>query len=266
MKHKQGTNYHETGRPHQCQCSIDCNFKSLPGEAFCEKHMNNCNRKSPLTGAEPDWHPSLWNTIYSFFKTHNCYSYSMNVRDPKQMSRCRKKGCSVGAHQPGAASGYRPFSNDMPKTCPNLLSRIFGDNPLVTVIDFESQCPPNFSKISLIGDQSDDYHFVRWDSNGYCSHKPGTGKVINFDAYGHKIYDPKLANYNYASLKNGNNLNHDIFCSYLCVPRNKALRLKPSSGGSRSKTFRSRAKPVWKSLSARARPFRTAKTRRRSRG
>ena len=91
--------------------------------------------------------------------------------------------------------------------------------------DFTSKCPDGFSKIALIIDESDDYHFLRQDSNGYWSHKPGARKVKNVDAFGHKIKDPRLANYNYA-LSDGASLNYDIFCSYMCVPRNRPLYMK----------------------------------------
>ena len=256
--HKQGTLAYETSLPHQCNCSIHCNNLSLPGEAFCEDHIDICDSKSSLTGVEPDWHPSLWNKIRAFLKTHNCYSYAMNVRDPKQIAKCKtKKDCHAPYHQPGEASGYDAFSDDHPKTCPNMAMRIFGDNREITRVEFADKCQENYSKIALIVDQSDDYHFLRQDSNGYWSHKPGGSKVTNLDAYGHKIWNPKLANYDYASLGDGSTLNYDIFCSLLCVPRNRPLYLK-ARGGSRSsvKSFHE------STLSARARPFRTKKTRR----
>jgi hypothetical protein len=262
LREKQGVQFHETGSPNQCQCDIKCNNKSLPGKAFCQVHINNCPRISPISGAEPDYDPNLWNNDMKFRKTHNCFSYAMNVRDPKQIAKCLgKKKCSVPFHQPGSAAGHPGFSESKPKTCPNMLARIFGDNSSVIMSDFTSQCPANYSKIAVIVDQSDDYHFLRQDSNRFWSHKPGSQKVINIDAYGHKIWDPKLANYNYAEVDSEASLNYDIFCSYLCVPRNRPLYLKPSSGGSRRVTTRSSSPP-----SSVTRPFRTAKTRRSSRG
>ena len=141
-----------------------------------------------------------------------------------------------------------------------MLARIFGDNSSVTMSDFTSQCPANYSKIAVIVDQSDDYHFLRQDSTKFWSHKPGSQKVINIDAYGHRIWDPKLANYNYAQADPEASLNYDIFCSYLCVPRNRPLYLK-ASGGSRKATTRPSSPPF-----SVARPFRTKMTRRNSRG
>jgi hypothetical protein len=260
IQHKQGVLPYETGLPHQCNCTIECNNKSLPGEAFCQKHMEYCPITSPITGVEPDWHPSIWNKIKAFQKTHNCYSYAMNVRDPKQIAKCKgKKVCSAPYHQPGEASGYQPFTNNLPKTCPNMTMRIFGDNREVLRVSFTDKCPDNYSKIALIVDQSDDYHFLRQDSNGYWSHKPGGSKVTNLDAYDHKIWNPKLANYNYVSLDDGSTLNYDIFCSLFCVPRNRPLYLKARGGGGQST-----AEPA-QPLSAPARPFRALRTRRAKR-
>jgi hypothetical protein len=106
-----------------------------------------------------------------------------------------------------------------------MIMRIIGDNPSIYITDFTTQCSNGFSKIALIVDESDDYHFLRQDSNGYWSHKPGSQKITNIDAYGHRIWDPKLANYDYKS-RGKSDLKYDIFCSYMCVPRNTPLYLK----------------------------------------
>ncbi len=228
---KQGTAFHETGEPHQCQCSIECNLPAVKGMPYCRTHQHTCTSVAPLSGAEPDFDPDLWNKRRDFRETHNCFSYAMNVFDPKQVARCKgKRDCNAPFHQPGAAAGFSKFTAEAPKTCPNMLARIFGDNPTVAMSDFESKCPTGYSKIALILDESDDYHFLRQDANGYWSHKPGARAVTNQDAFGHLIRNPRLANYNYA--KNGDSsLNYDIFCSYMCVPRNRPLYLRISGGG-----------------------------------
>lgn len=179
-----------------------------------------------MSGAEPDFDPSLWNDRRDVRETHNCFSYALNVHDPKQIARCRgKKVCEAPYPQPGFASGHEGFSNASPKTCPNMLARIFGDNPVIKMTAFESQCPAGASKIALILDESDDYHFLRQDSNGSWSHKPGGTNVTNVDAFGHLIRDPRLACYNYRAAGKGQ-LNYDIFCSYMCVPRNQPLYMR----------------------------------------
>ena len=237
-KNKQGTYFHETAGPNQCQCIATCNRTALPGEAFCSAHLDKCPRISPLTGAEPDYEPGRWNLNTRFKRTHNCFAYTMNVLDKKQLRRCKDKKCDIPFHQPGEAAGYREFSDANPKTCPNLIARVIGDNPWIVMSDFTSKCPSNTSKIAIIIDESDDYHFLRQDSNGFWSHKPGMMDVTNVDALNHLIWDPKLAYYNYRAL-NKNNLNYDVFCSYMCVPRNRPLFLKTTGGGGyRSKRTR----------------------------
>jgi hypothetical protein len=238
-RNKKGTAFHETGGPNQCQCMIECLNTAVEGEAFCSEHMGKCPRISPLTGAEPAYEPNRWNWNPKFKKTHNCFAYAMNVFDKRQLSKCKKDDCNVSFHQPGEASGYRRFSDGNPKTCPNLIARVIGDNPSIVMSDFTSKCPPNTSKVAIIIDESDDYHFLRQDSNRFWSHKPGMMSVTNVDALGHKIWDPKLAFYNYTVQKKGK-LNYDIFCSYMCVPRNKPLYLKATGGGKPYRTKRTR--------------------------
>ena len=261
IKHKKGTHFHDTGGRHQCQCDIHCSEKALKGHAFCEAHLETCPRESPITGAEPAYEPNRWNLNDPFRETHNCFAYAMNVFDEKQVAKCKnKKKCDASFHQPGSASGYSSFTNNAPKTCPNIMARIFGDNPSIEMTDFTSKCAPGTSKVALIIDASDDYHFIRQDSNKYWSHKPGARKVSKFDATGHTIWDPKLANYNYA--RNGNsNLDYDVFCSYMCVPRGVPLYLKARGGSRRSAPSKSASSP-----SPVTKPFRTRTTRRGSRG
>ena len=185
-----------------------------------------CTRVSPLSGWEPEYDPKLWNSRMAFRETHNCFSYAMNVFDKRQVAKCNSEDdCNTPFHQPGTAAGYNRFDDRLPKTCPNMLARIFGDNPTVQMTDFTSKCPDGYSKMALIIDESDDYHFLRQDSNGFWSHKPGARMVKNTDAFKHKIKDPRLANYNYVLSEKGE-LNYDIFCSYMCVPRNRPLYMK----------------------------------------
>jgi hypothetical protein len=240
----------KTGGPNQCQCKRGCGQPSIKGKPFCVLHMRGCDRQSPLSGCEPDYDPDRWNRKGSVRETHNCFSYSMNVNDPKQIHQCdtNEDDCDhVPFHQPGSAAGYKRFSSKRQKTCPNMIIRILGDNPDISMTTFESRCPVNKSKIALVVDPKEDYHFLRQDSNMFWSHKAGARPVKNIDAGGHLIWDPSLANLNYIS--EDNVLNYRIFCSYLCVPRKKNLFLLPGGGSTPSSL---------------AKPFRTRSTRRRS--
>lgn len=120
-----------------------------------------------------------------------------------------------------------------------MVGRLLGDNPTLSVTRFPDKCPVHTSKIALVVDADEDYHFFRQDSNGQWSHKPGGTPVTNLDADGRPIYDPKLASRNYD--KTGSTLNYNIFCSYLCVPRDRPLYLK--IGGSKRR-FLTRRKHI----------------------
>jgi hypothetical protein len=239
----------KTGTKGQCQCMRACKNSVVPGGHFCSLHMKHCPRSSPLSGFEPKFNPTLWNKTRALRETHNCYSYSMNIHDPKQIEQCMDEGedCEAPFHQPGSPSGYAHFDSRTMKTCPNMVLRILGDNPNISMTTFESRCPPNTSKIGLVVDPKEDYHFLRQDSNMLWSHKAGAQPVKNVDAAGNTIWDPQLAYLNYEMNKSA--LNYKIFCAYLCVPRVTKLFLL--TGG----------KP-----SSRARPFRTHLTRGRSLG
>jgi hypothetical protein len=223
----------------RCQCLASCDQKPLEGEAFCQSHLEFCPRKAPLSGSEPAYDPERWNKYKEIRLTHNCFSYGMNVMDTKQIKACQDDPeCNVPFHQPGSVSNFPRFNDTDPKTCPNLIARIIGDNATITPSEFELKCPRGQSKIALVIDEDEDYHFLRQDAPaandntkiGYFSQKSGAMPVTNLDAKGHKIFDVRLANHDFDQTKH-NRLNYDRFCGYFCVPRNKKLYIK--TGGRR---------------------------------
>lgn len=217
----------------RCQCMSSCKKPSLPGKAFCKDHMDFCPRVSPLSGWEPDYEPDRWNAKKEIRTTHNCFSYSFNIMDTRQIKSCLNDSkCDVPFHQPGSMSGWPRFNDTDPKTCPNMIARLMGDNPTLIPTEFESRCPSGTSKIVLIVDEDQDYHFLRQDSNGFWSQKGGAQPVTNLDAQGHTIYDPLLANHNNNRIR-ADPLNYDVFCGYFCVPRDRPLFVKV--GGRRYK-------------------------------
>ena len=194
--------------------------------------MNSCPVKSQESGWEPAYDPALWNKKFQLQETHNCFSYAMNVNDPKQLENCKKEDeCDVPFHQPGSAAGSIGFNSNKPKTCPNMVKRILGDNPNVQMSAFNEKCPNKTSQIALVVDASDDYHFLRKDKGGYWSQKSGARPVTNLDAGGHKIWNPQLCDLDYT--KNGTNLNYDVFCGFMCVPREQPLYLRVGGGKTR---------------------------------
>lgn len=184
-----------------------------------------------MSGCEPKWEPDRWNKDPTVRLTHNCFAYAMNVMDSKLIKRCRDDPeCLVPFHQPGAVSNYPTFNDTDPKTCPNMIARIMGDNPLVTPSAFELKCPAKTSKIALVVDEDQDYHFYRQDSTVFFSGKGGATYAKNIDANGNPIFDVELAFHNFGKDKDGR-LNYDRFCGYFCVPRTVPLFMK--SGGGR---------------------------------
>jgi hypothetical protein len=245
-------------RPSRCQCLASCPHEALKGEAFCADHMKFCPRRAPLSGYEPEYNPGLWNLDKAIRLTHNCFIYALNIIDPRQIKKCKEDpDCDVPFPQPGSVSGWPRFSDKDPKTCPNMIARLLGDNPSLLPSAFELKCPKGTSKIALIVDEDEDYHFLRQDKPkeddsspaklgsaqhqgiargdkgiGYFSQKSGAMPVKDVDARGHKIFDVQLANHNF-SRGEKDPLNYDRFCGYFCVPRDKALYVK--SGGGKGK-------------------------------
>jgi hypothetical protein len=232
----------KTGRSGQCQCIQTCTNPSLPGQHFCKYHMSKCPRSSPLSGFEPVYDPHMWNKTRALRETHNCFSYAMNINDPKQTQKCMddSEECEAPFHQPGSPAGYEHFSSKKIKTCPNMVARILGDNPDISMTTFESRCPVNTSKIALIVDPKEDYHFLRQDSNMLWSHKAGAQPVKNIDAGGSTIWGPQLAFMNFKM--NNSMLNYSVFCAYLCVPRAKKLFLLTGGLSFLAKPFRTNSR------------------------
>lgn len=215
----------------RCQCNPSCTRPVLPNSnsPFCSVHANRCDRKSPLSGWEPPYEPDRWNLNKAIRETHNCFAYAFNYIDPEQIKRCyQEPNCNVRFHQPGVPSGHDKFSKQKLKTCPNMISRLMGDNPTLEPTTFTSKCPSGTSKIALIVDSDQDYHFLRQDKNKLFSEKHGGLPVTNLDAQGRLIYDVELANHNWS--KPNDPLNYDIFCGYFCVPRDRPLLVRVGGG------------------------------------
>jgi len=233
-----------------CQCDPHCKEPPLVDSPFCQKHKVNCPRQSPVTGWEPKYQPSRWSDNYKIRKTHNCFSYAMNIQDPRQINACADEKCTVPYPQPGSAALFPGFTDNKLKSCPEMKLRIRGENPSITPTTFEAKCPPGTSKIFLAVDPKEDYHFWRMDRKksgetyAYWSGKPGSLPVTDKDASGKRIYDPSLCDRDYTD---GNSvLNYKNPCGFYCVPRNKPLYMKTggSKGAAAVRPSR-RSKPRW---------------------
>ena len=223
-------------RKPRCQCLASCQNPPIRGTPFCQEHQTSCPRKAPLSGWEPKFEPDRWNKDPAVRLTHNCFAYAMNVIDTQLVEKCRKDPeCRVPFHQPGYVSKYKEFNDEDPKTCPNMIARIMGDNPSVTPTAFELKCPAKTSNLALVVDEDQDYHFYRQDDTGLFSGKGGATYAKDVDANNSPIYDVELAFHNFGKDKDGR-LNYDRFCGYFCVPRVGHLFMK--SGGRRRLTRR----------------------------
>jgi hypothetical protein len=138
---------------------------------------------------------------------HNCYDYAFNNYNVFQ----------VGTSQPGRLPNSIKKALGSDYTCNDTSTRLNGDhNTPQTGIDMiiaqaHQTCPANRYKIALLSDPDDDYHFLRQNSDGTWSHKPGTNAVTNKDFAGKIITDPRMAH-----MRNSK-YNYDHFCNFFCV-------------------------------------------------
>jgi hypothetical protein len=134
-----------------------------------------------------------------------------------------------------------------------MLARILGDNPSIRRSTFLEKCSLRTSKIALVVDEDEDYHFLRQDSDGWWSQKGGAKPVVKVDASDRPIWNPQLADHNWTNISGV--LDYDIFCGYMCVPRQGKLKI--SVGGKR-RTTKKRAAP----RVARSKMYHRAQTKR----
>jgi hypothetical protein len=165
-------------------------------------------------------------------ETHNCWSYSMDVLDPLQLTQCAGKpaSCQLAYHQPGGTKG---LSNLLAKasgrSCKVVEKLMTADVPEIRRTTFKARCPATTSKIALVVHPGEDYHFYREDPDGFWSHKDGANKVKRYDAEGKPIVNPQTAARDYRP--RGSFLNYKDFCGFYCAPRRKTIKL--ARGGAR---------------------------------
>lgn len=238
----------------KCQCTdendVPCTHHASNNSLFCDKHTN-C-KASPLSGYEPKYEPEKFNNDPAVYKSLNCYSYSMGAMDPALTSKCRlnrAKNCRQFFHQPGGLKGKRHALNvEERRTCPVVEDLMKGDVPALQHSSFNQVCPKGTSKIALVVDKGEDYHFYRRDADdegmdeyvnskgirhtqkGLWSHKDGSNKVKRFDALKRPIFNPMTASRDYTP--QGSDLNYDNFCGFYCVPRTTEVHL--GQGGRRA--------------------------------
>ncbi len=226
-----------------CQCTNaltqkGCQRKAEWNSLFCKEH-ERCP-SSPKSGSEPTFEPERYNNDPAVYKSHNCYSYSMNVLDPVLVVKCRQEGnCRQRFHQPGALNGDRFALNKTERrTCAMVEKLQKADVPEIERTDFYTKCPAGKSKIALVVDPGEDYHYYRQDADGMWSHKDGSNKVKRFDALKNPIFNPEYAARDYRW--QNSDLNYEDFCGFYCVPRDHAVHLGQGGASSAGQSWTTR--------------------------
>ena len=210
-----------------CQCSKKCKDPPMKNEPFCEYHASNgCPVTAPTSGSEPDNNIlDDYNNDPSKKRSHNCYSFAAMVHDLKKIAKCAStKDCDVSFHSPGSASGQGRVKE---KHCAVIMGRTMGDLKDSELATFNQKCPRGFSKIAVVTDDKNDFHYYLQLKNGKWAHKPGGTAATLLDSNGSEIYNPQLAGRYYPPDYAGDHeLNYKNFCGYLCVNRSKPATIK----------------------------------------
>lgn len=148
--------------------------------------LESNNIFSPLSGAELEYNPKLWNDNNNIKRSHNCYTYALGKIVPGLDSKA----------QPGYASGFN-YIKDNEFDCKSFSNRLKKDAPGSYIEKFDNSCIPGFYKIFLALDPKNDYHWWRQNNDQYWSHKPGSSNVTDLDADEQKIKNPFLSNRNF---------------------------------------------------------------------
>lgn len=164
----------------------------------------------------PKYEPHKWNTNKFITKSHNCYSYALNLIYKDQANLCKrfmnktkKQNCSIIKPQPGQNVGIIDESNPRVITCEKIVGRMLKDNPFIKQVGRDEKLPKNYYRIALFS-RSDklDYHYYRQDCDGMWSHKNGWRKATNKDNSGRLIHNPEESDRG----------KYDILCGYFMVP------------------------------------------------
>lgn len=121
------------------------------------------------------FNPGFWNTSSTVRLNNNCYNYANNKRTDTFA-------------QPGRATG----AGTSTMACANVGNGAVSDG-LVAYPGCASSGVPRYF-VALVVAPGTDYHWYRYQSNGYWGHKPGQTSARNTDNSGVVISDPQTAN------------------------------------------------------------------------
>jgi len=217
-----------------------CKSKVKSGTDYCEKHQDCISFISQnKNGFEIEYNPGEWSHPY-VKGTHNCYSYFLNDIQKSIKNKCDKlckkefgddcpkktKKCGNLKPQPGHHHLLIKDGNLNNKKrdykCSSLEKKIKQDNPSIINSNLLDKCPKQHYKGAMVVDDDHTFHFYRMNKDSSWSHKPGTNKVINYDADKKQIYIPHIANRDYSNKPN--KIKYNSFCNYYCIPTNNNIQ------------------------------------------
>ena len=207
-KDKKKNQNKETFYADSCQMSRNYHYTQ---DNKNQKVKNINNDFLPRSGSEPDYHPEKWNKDFIDRINHNCYAYVLDdfIKDrPKRP-------------QPGHRDKGLQTFRKQDYTREEMTRRAIYDNPSIYCTDPNKACQKGYYKGVLVIDRYNNYHWLRQDSNGFWSHKPGQLPVTNKDADGNLIIDPSTANLIYDKERKEHNLIYTDIGPYFCIPSKK---------------------------------------------
>ena len=173
----------------------------------------------PMSGSEPHYNPEKWNANYFDRLNHNCYAYVLDDFIPNREKR----------PQPGHRDKDINTFRKQDYTREEISRRAIYDNPSIYCTEPEKKCKKGYYKGVLVIDRYNNYHWLRQDSNGYWSHKPGQLPVTNIDADGKLIKNPSKANLIYDKDGRAYTLIYSDIGPYFCIPSKAETRVKIES-------------------------------------
>ena len=144
------------------------------------------------------YEPHKWNDNIFIRKSHNCYSYALNIIEKKKINECKKillTQTKCLRKQPNNVNKKYEFHS-----CSELIENIILEYPQIKIVNKNTPCPEGFYRVVLFLIKRfdnhhltlNDFHFYRQDSDGFWSHKDGWRKATNKDKQGNLITDPEI--------------------------------------------------------------------------
>lgn len=183
----------------------------------------------PLSGAEPIYEPTKWNSDSANRKAHNCYAYFLQDNEQRSLelnnyypqpgayALHRKPLFQKHVTNAGNVLSLHSMPSNKPFQCSQVRAAVLADNPSIYTVGRLERCISTHYKGFLAVDSNaddSDYHFWIQNRDGLWSHKPGETSVRRTDSSDQIIYDPLLSDRG----------RYDTPCCYFCVPKNSVMQ------------------------------------------